>query len=187
MIKRIIGALFIIIVFSVIVALFTSFGMAQNANDGHAVELLLPPLWCSDQGPDPPLVNNEEMKDVAWCEGQVLDDLDEEPYDIYTDHFAFSIHDGYPGYECTLNLIVHNVGTEPLEITSTSVTSTHPHVSVSGVSVSSTDLDPDDGSPGGADEAVVIFTVTVLPDATPGTTYDDVITGSVVVEGVGNG
>ena len=178
MAKRIIGALFIIIVFSVIVALFMSFGMAQNNADGApAVELLLLPGWCSDEGPDPP----DFVKDVASCSGEVLD-IDDDPY---TDHFDFTIHNGYPGYECTFNLTVHNVGTETLWIWigDSSVTSTSPgEVSVSGLSFSSTELAPDDHAAGGADEAVVIFTVTVLQSAAPGTTYDDVISGTLVVK-----
>ena len=174
MAKRIIGALFIIIVFSVIGTLFMSFAMAP-APDGHAVELS--DWWCNDEGLDPPDFN--EGEDFASCSGDLQDTDD----DSLNDHFQFTIHDGYPGYECTFNLTVHNAGNETLWINEISVTSNHPHVSVNGVSVSPTsELAPDDESAGGDDEAVVVFTVTVLPDATQGTTYDDVITGSIKVD-----
>ena len=189
MAKRIISALFIIIVFSVIVAFFVSFGMAQ-APDGHAVELQLNQGWCNDLGPSPPnpesLDPPDFVKDVAWCSGEVLDDPFEVPHDLETDIFEFTIHNGYPGYECTFNVTVHNADMEPLEITSVSVTSTSPgEISVSGVSVSPTSQLAPNGLPG--DSAVVIFTVTVLEGATPGTTYLNVIDGSIVVDGEDNG
>lgn len=156
--------------------------MAQNANDGHAVELS--DWWCNDNVLDP-LDPPERQKDVAWCEGQLRDLKPDGDPDGYNDDFYFTIHDGYPGYECTLNLTVHNAGTEPLKITSVSVTSTSTgEVSVSGVSVSSTELAPN-GQAG--DSAVVIFTVTVLEGATADTTYLNVIDGSIIVDGEDNG
>lgn len=183
MAKRIIGALFIVIIFSVIVGLFASFGMAQNnANDGPAVELT--DWWSNDNVLDP-LDPPERQEDVAWVEGQLRDLKPDGDPDGYNDDFYFTIHDGYPGYECTLNLTVHNAGNETLWIHNVNVDVNPPsttEVSVSGVSVSSTELAPDDHAAGGADEAVVIFTVTVLEGATQGTTYLNVIDGSVVVK-----
>lgn len=178
MTKRVSGALFFVIILCISVASFVSFGMAQDPGNSPAVEVLLLSGWCSDDGNDPP----DFVKDVASCSGEVLDDLDEVPYDPYTDHFAFTIHNGYPGYECTFNLTVHNAGTETLWIWigDTSVTSTSPsEISVSGVSFSSIEL-ASNGLPG--DSAVVIFTVYVMEGATPGTTYDDVISGTIVIK-----
>ena len=175
-----------------IVGLFASFGMAQNANDGPAVELT--DWWSNDLGPSPPNPVSfdppEREKDVAWSEGQ-LQDTDA---DSLKDHFQFSIHNGYPGYECQLNLTVHNAGNETLWIWigegESTVTSSSPsEISVSGLSFSSTELAADDHEDGGADEAVVIFTVTVLEGAEQGQEgptgdYLNVIDGDIVVKNV---
>jgi hypothetical protein len=167
-----------IIISLVIVAAFTSFGFGQSG-DRYAVEVT---AWSSnDVGPDPP----DFDKDVASCSGS-LEDTDTPP-DSLADHFAFTIDNGYPGYECTFNLTVHNAGNVTLTITGIDIHSSAPATEVAvAVSQPATPwtLAPDDESAGGNDEVVVVFKVTLLQGATPNTSYD--ITGAIKVESAGN-
>jgi len=165
-----------IIISLVIVAAFTSFGFGQSG-DRYAVEVT---AWsANDQGVDPP----DWDKDVASCIGS-LEDTDD---DGLADHFAFTIDNGYPGYECTFNLTVHNAGNVTLTIIGIDIHSSAPATEVA-VAVSQPtipyNLAPDDESAGGNDEVVLVFKVTLLQGATPNTSYD--ITGAIKVESAGN-
>ena len=105
MTKRVSGALFFAIILCISVAAFVSFGFAA-ISDGYAVELI---DWSTnDDVLDPP----DWDKDVAWCEGE-LQDTDGDDLD---DNFEFAIHNGYPGYECQVTLVVRNAGDNTFDI-----------------------------------------------------------------------
>lgn len=172
--KRIGAALLFATILFIIIALFSSFGLAQD-QEGSSYAVELTDWWTNDQGADPP----GWEKDVAECSGSLVDT----DADGLNDHFAFAIENGYPGYQCTLNLNVHNAGSETVTATGIGISSDKPGevtTSVSQPTIPWT-LAPDDGAPGGEDEVVVVFAVHVEQSATPNTTYS--ITGAIELEG----
>ena len=175
--KARLALLAIFIVLSLLtVAAFTSFGFGQSG-DIYRIEVT---AWsCNDQGLDPP----DWDKDVASCNGS-LEDTDDNGLN---DHFAFTMDNGYPGYECTFNVTVHNAGNVTLTITGIDIDSTAPANEIA-VTVSQPtlpwNLAPDDESPGGYDEVVVVFTVALLEGAIPDTSYS--IEGTITVESAGS-
>lgn len=100
------AALVFVTIVTVAVATFISFAFAQSDAEDSAVALVGYAL--SDAGTDPGW-----DKDVAWCTGELVDTDD----DLLYDHFEFSIHNGYPGYECQVRLTVMNAGENTFDIT----------------------------------------------------------------------
>ena len=176
--KARLALLAIFIVLSLLtVAAFTSFGLGQSG-DIYAIEVI---DWSSnDNGDDPPSWD----KDVASCSGS-LQDTDS---DGLNDHFAFTISNGYPGYECTFNVTVHNAGNVTLTIADIDIHPTTAPATEIAVTVSQPttpwNLAPDDDVAGGDDEVVVVFTVSLLQGAIPNTSYD--IEGTLTVESAGS-
>jgi len=74
---------------------------------------------CSDTGADPqaPGFHNEEGKDVASC-GITIEKRDDEGNAI---KLLVTIDNAYPGYSVDVNLVIQNIGTIPVKLSSYSI------------------------------------------------------------------
>ena len=154
-----------------IVATLSAFSFANNSSH-NAVEVV--ECLVTDQGLDPP----DYEKDVAAC-NYALKDLDGDGYN----DLELTIQNGYPGYQCSVDMTLHNMSAGNASITG--ITWDIP------AEITLTDNNPypipmaADNPTGDDDEAVITFVTTINQSAEQGLTGDDAykITGTIDIIG----
>jgi len=166
------GAVLYAVIAFIVVAGLSSFSFANNVSI-DAVEVI--GCWTSDQGDDPP----DYDKNVAQCTYNITD-LDANGYN----DLELTIDNGYPGYQCTVNVTLHNMSAGNATVTGTT------WVSSSDITIQDSTVYPIPlaaNNPAGDDEGVIVFTTIIEQSAAQDTSYVIQGTVSVIGEEVTNG